>query len=214
MQIISLRTFLANQLGFPSGWFGRFLLQLLNRNNAPMNDLVLQLLDLQPGNRVLEIGFGGGDLMQKILNTQMPALMVGIERSPEAVNICQQRFQYFIHQNKVQLHLGDVSTLPFLDYYFHQLCTVNTIYFWSDALQVLTECHRVLIPGGKLVISYRSKAFLDNQKFSQHGFIAYEVAEIETMLKTAGFSKISTVSNKSTSHQEFFCTCGLASFPK
>ncbi|AFZ59629.1 class I SAM-dependent methyltransferase [Anabaena cylindrica FACHB-243] len=208
MQII--RAFIANQLGFPSGWFGRLLLRLLNRNNAAMNDLVLQLLHLQSGVHVLEIGFGGGDLIHKIVNTGIPALIVGVERSPEALNICQQRFQHFIHQDKVELYLADATKLPFPDHHFHRLCTVNTLYFWSDALQVLTECHRILLPGGKLVISYTSKAFLDKQKFSQHGFVAYEVAEVEMMLKTAGFTEISTFSGKSTHHQEFFCTCGLA----
>jgi SAM-dependent methyltransferase len=176
-----------------------------------MNDLVLQLLHLQPGNSILEIGFGGGDLMHKIVNTGKPALTVGVERSPEAVNICQQRFHHLVNQGKVELHLADATTLPFVDHHFHRICTVNTLYFWSDALQVLSECYRVLLPGGKLVISYNSKAFLDKQKFSQHGFAAYEVAEVETMLKTAGFTKISTVSSKSTRHQEFFCTCGIAS---
>ena len=63
-----VRAFLANQLGFPSGWFGRFLLRLLNRNNAVMNDLVLQEIELQAGDRVLEIGFGGGNLIQNLQN--------------------------------------------------------------------------------------------------------------------------------------------------
>ncbi len=210
MQIIPFRTFLANQLGFPSGWFGRLLLGLLNRNNAAMNDLVLQLLQLQSGDRVLEIGFGGGDLINKIVKTEMPALTVGIERSPDALSVCQQRFHHKTRHGKVELHLADATALPFRDRHFNRLCTVNTLYFWSDALQVLTECHRVLIPGGQLVISYNSKAFLEKQKFSQHGFAAYEVTEVETMLKNAGFTKISTVSGKSTRRQEFFCTCGVA----
>jgi hypothetical protein len=51
---------------------------------------------------------------------------------------------------------------------------------------------------------------LEQQKFSQHGFAVYEVTEVETMLKAAGFTKITTVSGKSTHHQEFFCTCGVA----
>lgn len=175
-----------------------------------MNDLVLQLLDLHSGNRVLEIGFGGGDLIHKIVKTGKPALTVGIERSPDAMAFCRQRFHHLLNQGLVELHLADATALPFLEHHFHQICTVNTLYFWSDALQVLSECHRVLIPGGKIVISYNSKAFLEQQKFSQHGFAVYEVTEVETMLKAAGFTKITTVPGKSTHHQEFFCTCGVA----
>lgn len=203
------RTFLSQQLGFPSGWFGRLLLQLLNRSNAPMNDLVLQTLQLQSGDRILEIGFGGGDLIHKLVQTGQASLIVGIERSPDALKIAQRRFHPFIRQGKVELYLADATALPFPDHHFSQLCTVNTLYFWSDAPQVLTECHRVLRPGGKLVLCYASKTYLDQQKFSQHGFATYEVSQVEMMLKSAGFSDISTVSGQSDRHQEFFCTSGI-----
>jgi len=205
----TFRAFLAHQLGFPSGWFGRLLLRFLNQNNAAMNDLVLQLLDVHLGDRVLEIGFGGGYLIHQIVNTQKPALTVGVERSPDAVNICQEKFRSLLNEGKVELYLADATSLPFADHHFHQICTVNTIYFWSNPSPVLNECHRVLIPGGKLVISYNSKSFLNKQKFSQHGFAAYEVAEVEMMLNNAGFTKISTFSSQSNRNQEFFCTCGV-----
>lgn len=204
----SFQAFLSQQLGFPSGWFGQLLLQLLNHSNAPMNDLVLQSLQLQSGDRVLEIGFGGGDLIHKIVQTGQTSLIVGIERSPDALKVAQRRFQPFMRQGNVELYLADAAALPFPDHYFSHLCTVNTLYFWSDAPQVLTECYRVLSPGGKLVLCYTSKAYLDRQKFSLYGFATYEVSQVEMMLKIAGFSDISTVSGRSDRHQEFFCTVG------
>lgn len=203
------QAFLSQQLGFPSGWFGQILLQLLNRSNAPMNDLVMQELQLKSGDRILEIGFGGGDLIHKIVQTGQPYLIAGIERSPDALKISQRRFQSFIRQGKVELHLADAAALPFPEHHFSQLCTVNTLYFWPDARQVLTECCRVLSPGGKLVLCYASKDYLEQQNFSQHGFATYEVSQVECMLKSAGFSNISTVSGKSHRHQEFFCTSGI-----
>ncbi|MDX2270398.1 MAG: methyltransferase domain-containing protein [Cyanobacteriota bacterium] len=204
------RAFLSKQLGSPSGWFGRLLLRLLNRNNAAMNNLVLQEIQLQSGERVLEIGFGGGDLIHRIVKTGLSSLIVGIERSPDALKICQRRFQPFIRQGKIELHLADAATLPFPDHYFSQVCTVNTLYFWPDAPQVFAEAHRVLNLGGKLLVGYASKAYLDQQKFSQHGFATYDVSEVEMMVEMAGFASISTVSGQSNHHQEFFCTSGIA----
>lgn len=204
----TFRAFLAKQLGLPSGWFGQLLLRLLNRKNAPMNDLVLSELQVQFGSRILEIGFGGGDLMGKLVKTGLPAQIVGVERSPDAFKVCQDRFQRLIQQGAIEIHLADAAALPFLDQSFTQICTVNTLYFWPDAPQVLIECHRVLAPGSALVIGYASKTYLEQQKLAQHGFAVYEVTEVEMMMRRAGFTRIKTVSGNN-SHQKFFCTSGL-----
>jgi ubiquinone/menaquinone biosynthesis C-methylase UbiE len=210
MLVNNFRAFLADQLGFPSGWFGKLLVRFLNHNNAAMNDLVLQLLELQPGNNILEIGFGGGYLLHQIANTGLPALIVGIERSSDALNLCQRRFKNLISQGAIELYLADATELTFPDHHFTQICTVNTIYFWSEPLKVLAECYRVLAPRGKLIISYRSRAFLEKSNFSYHGFLSYAVEELKAMLKTVGFVEIMTVTRNSKS-QEFICTCGVVS---
>jgi len=204
----TFRAFLAKQLGLPSGWFGRLLLRLLNRKNALMNDLVLSELQLQSGSRILEIGFGGGDLIEKLVKTGLPAQIVGVERSPDALKVCQDRFQRLIQQETIKLHLADAAALPFLNQAFDRICTVNTLYFWSDPTQVLLECYRVLIPGSTLVIGYTSKTYLEQQKLTQHGFVAYEVDEVEMMMSRAGFTQIKTVFSNSD-RQKFFCTSGV-----
>jgi len=59
-----INKFIASQLKQPSGAFGRFLTgRLLNKFNARINQLSVELLALQPGDRVLEIGFGGGETL-------------------------------------------------------------------------------------------------------------------------------------------------------
>jgi ubiquinone/menaquinone biosynthesis C-methylase UbiE len=116
-----------------------------------------------------------------------------------------------INQGNVELHLADAVTLPFSDRHFNRICTVNTLYFWSDVPQVLIECSRVLILSGKLVIGYTSKTYLEQQKLSQYGFAAYEVAEVEKMMRAAGFTDIKTALGSSDRHQEFFCTSGIIS---
>ncbi|MBD2232953.1 class I SAM-dependent methyltransferase [Phormidium tenue] len=210
MGINSFKPFLARQLGDPSGWFGRLLLKFLNRRNAALNDLVLEALQLQPGDRILEIGFGGGDLIHKLVATGKPSQVVGVERSPDAIQICERRFQTLINQSTVELHQASAEALPFADQQFSQVCTVNTLYFWANAPQVLAECRRVLKPGGRLVIGYASKAYLENQGLTQHGFTAYEVAQVETLLTTAEFTAISTVASQADSPNSVFCTSGVA----
>jgi ubiquinone/menaquinone biosynthesis C-methylase UbiE len=201
-----LRAFIANQLGFPTGLFGKLLIRFLNHNNALMNDLVLQVLNLQSGDRILEIGFGGGYLIEQIANTALPSLIVGIERSQDAIVLCKQKFRDRINQSKIEFYLADAIELPFFNASFNQICTVNTIYFWVEPSKVLAECFRLLDANGKLVICYNSKDFLKKQKFAEHGFICYEVEEIEAILKISGFINVSTINGYSDRNQEFFCT--------
>lgn len=205
-------------MGDPSGWFGRLLLKFLNRRNAALNDLVLETLQLQPGDghrpvadqRILEIGFGGGDLIQKLVATGKPSQVVGVERSPDAIQICERRFQNLIDQGLVELHQASAEVLPFAAQQFSQVCTVNTLYFWANAPQVLAECRRVLKPRGRLVIGYASKAYLEDQGLTQHGFTAYEVAQVEALLTTAGFTAVGTVTSQTDSVHGVFCTSGVA----
>lgn len=206
MFINKFRAFLAQQLGFPQGWFGKLLIRFLNRNNAMMNDLVLQNLNLQAGDRVLEIGFGGGYLIEQIANTALPSLIVGIERSQDAIDLCKQKFRTQINKTEIEFHLADAVELPFPTESFNKICTVNTVYFWADLSKVFAECFRALADDGKLLISYNSKDFLSKQKFAEHGFIGYEVSEIEASLKLAGFINVTTITGHSDRHQEFFCT--------
>ncbi|MEA5450099.1 methyltransferase domain-containing protein [Leptolyngbya sp. CCNP1308] len=208
MGIHSFRPFLARQLGDPSGWFGRLLLKFLNRRNATLNDLVLETLQLQPGDRLLEVGFGGGDLIDKLVATGKPSQVVGVERSPDAIEICKRRFQPLIDQGRVELHQASAEALPFATQQFSQVCTVNTLYFWANAPQVLGECYRVLQPGGRLVIGYASKAYLERQGLTQQGFSAYETSEVEALLHAAGFTAISTRGDQRDRPSEIFCTSG------
>ena len=210
MIINKFRAFLANQLGFPKGWFGKLLIRFLNRNNAMMNDLVLQHLNLQAGDRVLEIGFGGGYLIEKIANTALPQLIAGVEQSQDALDLCEHKFRTQINKSEIELYLADAMQLPFADRYVNKICSVNTIYFWTELSKVFRECFRVLADDGELLLSYNSKDFLEKQKFADHGFIGYEVSEIEAALKMAGFVNVTTITGYSDRHQEFFCTIATA----
>ncbi len=205
-----IRSFLARQLGNPSGIFGRLVMRLLNRENATMNDLTMEQITLQPGDYVLEIGFGGGYLINKIAATQIPSFIAGIDPSIDVLQIGNKKFNRQIKQGYIELQQASGESLPYSDRFFNKICTVNTIYFWSDPKSVLEECDRVLKPNGKLVICYNSPAFLEQSKLIQYGFNAYEVEELESMMKNSGFTDISTTSANSNSNGLFHCTSGTA----
>ena len=207
---MGFRSLIAQQLGLPTGFVGRMLLWLLNRENAGMNDLTLEQLCLQPDDCIAEIGFGGGDLIAKMAATGQPSLIAGMDRSKTALQVCQRRFRRLLEQGTVVLHLADAASLPYPAAQFHKVCAVNGLYFWPEAEPVFRECRRLLKPKGIFALCYNSKPFLMQSGLIQEGFNAYDVEEVETLMQQAGFAEIETVSGSSTSDSEFFCTTGRA----
>ncbi|MEM9816114.1 MAG: class I SAM-dependent methyltransferase [Cyanobacteria bacterium P01_D01_bin.6] len=204
----SLKAYLARQLGHPSGWGGRLILRLLNRENATMNTIALKTLDVQTEQHILEIGFGGGSLIDHLLNTERSLEVTAIDISDTAVAMARNKFKAVIATNRLVVHQAKAEAIPAMDNTFDAIVTVNTLYFWSDVLAVLNECQRCLKPGGKLVVTYTSKAFLEAQQATQFGFQAYEFSEVEAFLRAVGFDVIETIAGEGRTNGTFFCTSG------
>ena len=203
--------FLTSQLRKPSGWFGKQIVaRVLNKDNASMNDLTFLMLDFQSNQKqcqVLELGFGGGYLLDKILQIQEVKSVTGIDISPEMVDLCERRFALDIKVGKLQLQCGDAENLPEFDNSFTHICTVNTIYFWSDIQKVLTNLYQVLEEEGILVICFNTKDFLERTKLAKYGFKSYDFGEIERIMKISGFQDIKQI-YKFESQQSFVCVVG------
>ena len=204
-----IRSLLAKQLGYPSGIFGRLVMKLLNKSNAEMNDLTFTKLNVQPGDFILEIGFGGGYLLDKIATSRIPSLIAAIDPKIDVIKMGNKKFKQQIAQKYIELKQASAESLPYDNRYFDKICTVNTIYFWSDPKLVLDECNRVLKLNGKIVISYNSSAFLEKTKLTQHGFKTYEPENLELLMESSGFRNISTISAEGgTSNELFYCSSG------
>ena len=64
-----LHPFIARQLRAPSGLVGRHVVaRIWNRHNQILNDASLELIKPRRGDRLLEVGFGGGYLLGRLLD--------------------------------------------------------------------------------------------------------------------------------------------------
>jgi ubiquinone/menaquinone biosynthesis C-methylase UbiE len=186
------KKFLAAQLRQPSGWFGKIVMgDFLDRHNEKMNLFAVEMLDLQPTDRVLDIGFGGGMTIGKMLNTIDTGKIYGVDFSQEMVEKAKQKFRSAIESNKVSIEFADVRLLPFESNIFDKICTVNTIYFWNEPLASLQEIKRVLKDGGKLVIGIRSADKMKDLPVTQYNFRLYDPSAVRDLLLEAGFTNIS-----------------------
>lgn len=183
----------ARQLARPSGWFGRFVMtRVLNRGNRDLVEATLDGLDLPPGGRLLDVGFGGGLLLELAHRRGVHAL-AGVDPSAAAVAWMERRRRRLVG-SELRLEVGVVEALPFPDASFDAVASTNTVYFWPDLRRAFSELHRVLRPGGLLSVGFSGKEKLAAfGSITQHGFHHREQRELVEAAADAGFGEIAVV---------------------
>ena len=203
--------FISQQLANPSGLFGRlFTTRWLENANAGMNMLTINSLDLQSSDCLLEIGFGSGYLIEKVLRDQLCQKVFGVDVSPEMVKYALNRFKFYIRSGRADIRYADVESLVFADHSFDKLCSVNTLYFWTKPDIALKECHRVLRRGGYIILCFNSKEDLVKWPGHIHGFSLFDIEEVEQLLRDAGFSEIQIQSENDPKQGLYYCVRGVA----
>lgn len=144
----------SRQSGLPSGPVGRLFGRLMPRDTATANDHAIELLDVAPGATVLELGFGQGRTVQRLV--ERGCRVIGADASATMVAQATTRNRAACRDGRARLVHGDGATLPFADGSADAALTVHTVYFVPDLAPVLVEIRRVLRPGGCLVIAART----------------------------------------------------------
>ncbi len=124
-------------------------------------DLGLRKLDVQEGERVLEIGFGPGqDLLMLARAVGQNGRVSGVDLSPKMVRATQAKLECAGLGRRPALTRGDAQYLPFEDAKFDAIFMSFTLELFDtpDIPEVLAQCRRVLqSQGGRLCIVSLSK---------------------------------------------------------
>ena len=121
----------------------------------------LELLEVQKGECVLEIGFGTGECLQILAEAVgKSGCVVGIDLSLGMARGAQERLRRPhrpsrpVEAGVALLACADALKMPFSDGYFHAIFTSFTLELFDtpEIPQVLSECRRVLQPQGRMCV--------------------------------------------------------------
>jgi ubiquinone/menaquinone biosynthesis C-methylase UbiE len=149
--------FIARQAERPTGVFGRVLGAIMAVETRALNDEVLRHLAVAPGERILEIGFGHGRTLERAAKATPGARFAGIDHAEDMVAVLSRRAGRLVAEDRLEVRAGDSSALPWPAATFDGAFAVHTIYFWPDPARDLAEIHRILRPGGRLVLAFRDR---------------------------------------------------------
>jgi len=198
-----IKKYLSNQLVRPAGWAGKYLIgRLWNRHNRVLNESTFAHLQTLTNDRILEVGFGGGWLLKKILSAVSTGAVAGVDASSIMVGQARKKFRKHINRGVLHLHHSTAEHLPFSAGYFDKACSVNSIFYWTDLTAGLTEIYRVLRINGFFVLTFTSKADLDKRGFTNPGIHPYANEEVLAAIRQAGFRYI-TIEEAKDAHRTF-----------
>lgn len=117
-----------------------------------MKRRLLEQTDIQPGDKVLDIGCGTGTLTIMAKKAHPEAQVTGLDPDPEILKIAGNKAK----EADTKLHLDEATAtdIPYPDRYFNLVISSLMIHHLvtEDKIKALREVYRILIPPGQVHI--------------------------------------------------------------
>lgn len=177
---------LQDQFSLPTGLMGKIVGWWMSRANRQLNRVALRQLQVRRGDSVLEIGFGPGQAIDRMVRRTRARFIAGIDPSAVMVEHATARNQGSLETGRVKLVQGIAEDMPFEADSFSKVVAISNLLVWNSPQKGLDEAYRVMKPGGKVVICQRS-APARQRWWKSPGITEAELDAIHAMLACAGF---------------------------
>jgi SAM-dependent methyltransferase len=156
-------------------------------SNRQRSRWVVSLLETQPSDQVLEIGFGPGVAIAALARAGA-GHVYGLDHSGVMLRQASRRNAAAIRAGRVTLMRGSVDQIPSgLDGPFDAILAINALGFWPAPAERLAELRRRLAPGGRMAIASQPRCPGATADTSRNA-----AREIENLLREAGFTQMRT----------------------
>lgn len=159
----ALRRYLISQFARPRGIMGRLagLIMSRRRSNVLRNMWTVDLMNLKPGHRVLEIGFGPGRAVQLVCSRVGDGKVVGLDHSETMRRMAARRNRASIADGQLTLLTGsvegDFEGRMALELPFDRIFAVNVAMFWDDPIAVLVRLGDLLADDGQIFLTVQPR---------------------------------------------------------
>lgn len=114
---------------------------------------LLKWADIQSGQRILDVGCGFGGTVALINETYSGISTTGLNIDARQIARANEEVKPHVRPgNAIDFVVGDACNLPFPDASFDTVLAVECIFHFPSRTRFFQHAHRVLKPGGKLVL--------------------------------------------------------------
>ncbi|MBR4216347.1 MAG: ubiquinone/menaquinone biosynthesis methyltransferase, partial [Candidatus Methanomethylophilaceae archaeon] len=110
------------------------------------------------GKKCLDVGTGTGEIAFHVARTAgAGSTVIGVDITPKMLELAEKKEKELDLPVKIDWRVGDALKLEFEDDTFNLVTSGYMLRNVTDILQAVSEMHRVLAPGGKVVVAELSK---------------------------------------------------------
>lgn len=175
------------QFHHPRGAGGHLAGWVMGRrsSNVQRNRWAVELLGVQPTDRVIELGCGPGVAIAALANRARQGLVVGVDHSDVMIRQAGRRNAAAVRSGFVRLVQAPVEQLQVTDGPFDAALAVNSVGFWPEPATRLREIGRLLRPGGRIALVSQPRCPGASAATS-----AKAGGELAALLSEAGFDQL------------------------
>lgn len=180
----ALKRHIVAQFARPTGLLGRLAGTIMARraSNRLRNARTVELMELTPGLRVLELGCGPG--LALLACARITSRVTGLDHSPVMLAQARARLAREGLADRVTLIQGGLDALPGLGP-FDRIVSLNVIQFLPDKPAAYRALHTALAPGGLCLTTYQPRLESDARSAATR-----QTDAIIAAMQTAGFTDI------------------------
>ena len=151
-------------------------------------------LGLREGMKILDAGIGTGFLTFNLLReVPIPLNITGLDFSPGMLAGLTRNLKKYGLEDRVKPYVGDMRRMPFLDESFDLVMTSEAMEYLPDVWDGISECVRVLQPGGKFLFIATKNSFMGKLVAATWRNKVLDPAHVSECMKRAGISRVETL---------------------